>query len=350
MARKLRIEFAGAIYYVVSNGDRREEIFRSDADRELILATLGEVCARTGWRVHAFCLTRNQFDVLVETPLGNLVAGMKSMLGLYAARYNRQHQQTGHVFSGRYKSILVSRAGEYLAAVADHIHLSPCQSPPKGENLASYRWSSLPLYLLAPGDRPGWLEIDPLFNQCGQLQDTPAGRRAFLERLERHRATHAGRETAPFNQGWCFGDETFRAELLRRKDPRTGAPKSGEQTQDAAAERAEELVREELRKFGWEGLNLATLKKGDAGKVQIAKQLRAGTTMTLSWIARRLAMGTGTYLAHLLYWDRRGGLKPKRRACGKPQKQRTPRAAIKVDTQILQTDPSFELMFDPTFD
>src|SRR5678815_4201072 len=56
MARKARVEFAGAVYHLLDRGDRREEIFRTDADRELFLKTLGEACERTGWRVHAWAL------------------------------------------------------------------------------------------------------------------------------------------------------------------------------------------------------------------------------------------------------------------------------------------------------
>ena len=52
MARKARVEFAGAVYHVLDRGDRREAIFKDDADRRRFLETLGEVCARTGWRVH----------------------------------------------------------------------------------------------------------------------------------------------------------------------------------------------------------------------------------------------------------------------------------------------------------
>ena len=53
MARKARVEFDGAIYHVLDCGDRREAIFRDDADRERFLTTVGEVCQRTGWRVQA---------------------------------------------------------------------------------------------------------------------------------------------------------------------------------------------------------------------------------------------------------------------------------------------------------
>ncbi len=48
MARKLRIEYSGAIYHVMSRGDRREPIFKDDFDRRRFLETLEEVCAKTG--------------------------------------------------------------------------------------------------------------------------------------------------------------------------------------------------------------------------------------------------------------------------------------------------------------
>ena len=60
MARKLRIQYPGAVYHVMNRGDRREAIFCDDADRQRFIETLGEVCGKTGWQVHAFCLMPNQ--------------------------------------------------------------------------------------------------------------------------------------------------------------------------------------------------------------------------------------------------------------------------------------------------
>ncbi len=81
MARKLRVEFPGAIYHVLNGGDRREPIFKDDSDRIRFLATLAEACEKTDWQVHAYCLMSNHFHLVVETPLGNLVDGMKWFLG-----------------------------------------------------------------------------------------------------------------------------------------------------------------------------------------------------------------------------------------------------------------------------
>jgi REP element-mobilizing transposase RayT len=52
----------------MNRGDHREAIFRSQKDRELFLKTLGEACAKTDWQIHAWCLMRNHFHLVVETP------------------------------------------------------------------------------------------------------------------------------------------------------------------------------------------------------------------------------------------------------------------------------------------
>jgi len=78
MARPLRIEYPGAIYHVLSRGDRREAIFRTEADRKLFPDLLGQTCGRTGWQIHAYCLMDNHFHLVVETPRSNLSAGFRS--------------------------------------------------------------------------------------------------------------------------------------------------------------------------------------------------------------------------------------------------------------------------------
>ena len=61
------MEYPGAIYHVINRGERREEIFRDDADRERFLETLGEVCVKTGWQVLAWCLM-GETDQQAVTP------------------------------------------------------------------------------------------------------------------------------------------------------------------------------------------------------------------------------------------------------------------------------------------
>ena len=129
MARKARVEFGGAIYHVLDRGDRREAIFRDDADRERFLATLGEGCGRTGWRVHAWVLMSNHYHLLLETPQANLVAGMRWFQTTSTVRFNRRHRLSGHLFQGRYKAVVVDPGQRgYFATLSDYIHLNPVRA------------------------------------------------------------------------------------------------------------------------------------------------------------------------------------------------------------------------------
>ena len=162
MARKLRLEYAGAIYHVMNRGDRREPIFKDDEDRQRFISTLGEACAKTGWQIHALCLMPNHFHLVMETPQPNLVAGMKWLLGTYTSRFNRRHKFFGHLFSGRYKALIVDGSGNgYLKSVCDYVHLNPVRAKllQPEQPLAAYRWSSWPDYLKNPNNAQhgsGW--------------------------------------------------------------------------------------------------------------------------------------------------------------------------------------------------
>ena len=163
MARKLRIEYAGAIYHVMNRGDRREAIFADDQDRERFLETLAEACQKTGWQIHAYCLMSNHLHLVSETPQPNLVAGMKWLLGTYTSRYHRRHKEFGHLLSGRYKALVVEGSGDgYLKTVCDYVHLNPARAKllARQQPLSDFGWSSYRWYLAAPRQRPHWLGVD----------------------------------------------------------------------------------------------------------------------------------------------------------------------------------------------
>jgi putative transposase len=169
-ARKLRVEYPGAIYHVMNRGDRREPIFQDDADRKRFRETLDEACVRGGWQVHAYCLMSNHFHLVVETPQPTLVAGMKWFLGTYTGRFNRRHKVFGHLFSGRYKSLIVDGSGGgYLQTVCEYVHLNPVRAKllrPE-QALRVYQWSSWPDYLRPPQKRPAWLRADRVMGHGG---------------------------------------------------------------------------------------------------------------------------------------------------------------------------------------
>ena len=304
MARKLRIQYPGAIYHVMNRGDRREGLFEDDQDRQRFLQTLAEACEKTGWQVQAYCLMSNHFHLVMETPQANLVSGMKWLLGTYTSRYNRRHKEFGHLFSGRYKSLIVdgSQSG-YLKTVCDYVHLNPARAKllAPQEPLRQYLWSSYPFYVAAPSRRPAWLRVDRLLAEWGIPKDSEAGRRAFQRAMEQRRGEEWEEDFQGVERAWYLGDEEFRQELLRQAPLRRGASHYGEIVQQAAEQRAERMVQAGLKRLKWREKDLPRRRKGDMGKVKLAYQLRAQSTMPLAWIAERLQMGSRGYLTWLLY-------------------------------------------------
>ena len=207
MARKLRFEYPGAIYHIMNRGDRGEPIFQDDTDRQRFVETLGEACVRSGWQVHAYCLMPNHFHLVVETPQPTLVAGMKWFLGTYTGRFNRRHKLFGHLFSGRYKSLIVDGSGSgYLRTVCQYVHLNPARAKlvSLDQALREYRWSSWPEYLRSPVKRAAWLRVDRVMGEMGIPKDSTAGRRELERRMEARRASEQSAGYKPIRRGWFF--------------------------------------------------------------------------------------------------------------------------------------------------
>jgi REP element-mobilizing transposase RayT len=304
MARKLRLQYPGAVYHVMSRGDRREPIFTDDHDRKLFLKTLGEACEKTDWQIHSWCLMSNPFHLVVETPRANLVDGMKWFLGTYTSRFNHRQKELGHLFSGRYKALLVEGSGNgYLKTVCDYVHLNPVRASllvPE-EPIQNYPWSSYRSYLQQPSTRPPWLRVDRLFGEWRIPQDSPAGREHFASCMETGRRAENQSDGNPLGKGWCLGSEEFRKELLAHVKEQAGSKHTGPEVQESALLKAQQILAEELSHVDWTTQHLHARRKGDAQKLRIAARLRRETTMTLQWIAEHLHMGTPSHLSSLLY-------------------------------------------------
>ncbi len=303
MGRKLRVQYPGAVYHVMNRGDRQELIFADDTDRMCFVRTLGEACGKTGWCVHAYCLMPNHFHLVVETPRANLVPGMKWFLGTYTARFNRKHRLVGHLFSGRYKALIVDGSGDgYFKTVCDYVHLNPVRAKlvEQGQRVREYAWSSWPEYLRQPGKRSEWLRVTRLLGEYRIVRDSASGRRQLEECLEERRAGEAGINYGPIRRGWYYGDRALKRELLNTMHTRFGEHHEGPERWESAVEHAEALVTEELRKLSWKSKQLKQNRKGDLAKVRIARRLRAETTMSRKWIAQRLHMGSASTVAYCL--------------------------------------------------
>ena len=156
MTRPLRLEFPGALYHLTARGDRQEPIFLDDRDRRRFLELLGKEIQQQGWLCYAYCLMDNHYHLLIETPEANLVRGMRRLNGVYTQWFNRRRKKSGHVFQGRYKSILVDK-DNYLLELCRYIVLNPVRAA-MVKAPAEWRWSS---YRASVGASvaPKWLAV-----------------------------------------------------------------------------------------------------------------------------------------------------------------------------------------------
>ena len=315
MARSIRIEIPGGFYHVMARGNRREKIFADEDDRRFFLHTLAEACGMTGWRVHAWVLMGNHYHLFIETPEANLVEGMKWLQNAYTRRFNVRHRKWGRLFGARYKAVIVEGShSDYYRTLMDYIHLNPVRAriiePRRGESVMDYAWSSVAGgYALAARRRAGWLAAGHGLSVFKSKDDT-AGRRRFVERLERRAveeevarcgvpamAEEVDARCSHLRRGWYWGTQAFAEGLLERLGNAVAvlkgrAYRSAPERRSHDRSGAERIRCEGITAAGLAGEKLQPLPGSDARKVALAALLWERTTMSQAWIAEHLAMGS----------------------------------------------------------
>ena len=201
MARAWRIEFEGALYHVFSRGNEQRDIFWENHDRESFLACLGEMSARFEVDVFAYVLMDNHYHILLRTNRANLSKAMQWIGTTYTRRFNNKHVRSGHLFQGRFKSIIVQNDA-YLRQLSYYIHRNPLRAG-KVNRLAVYPWSSYPAYAYDK-PHPKWLNLEVILSQFGKKKR----HRRYRERAQRY-AKEEKRLWENFHHGLFLGTHAF---------------------------------------------------------------------------------------------------------------------------------------------
>jgi putative transposase len=294
MARPLRMESEAGVYHVINRGNYRADIFRSEKAKAAFLKCLGEACGKTGWLVHAWCLMSNHYHLAVSTPKANLVEGMRWLQGTFSTRFNRLRDERGHLFQGRYKSLIVDPDGG-LGPLCHYIHLNPVRAKLRPvASLPDYPWTSLP-WLLDPKMRPEWYYPRPCLQHAGELADTPAGRRKYLEYLAWLSEDEPARKEQKFaemSKGWIIGTAGFAKSMVQENQALIG---HGRRMAAELAETHAALWRDELQallaKLGRSPADLAKEPKSALWKAALAAAMKGRTTATNRWLGATLNMG-----------------------------------------------------------
>lgn len=241
----------------------------------------------------AYCIMGNHFHLCIATPRGNLSEGMRWLQSTYAARYNRFRKEQGHLFQGRFKSLVVE-PGKHLCDLIDYIHLNPARaklvSPAKAR---SYRWSSLH-WLPKTKTRPKQIDTSWL-DYSEALRDSPAGWRSYATSLQMRLAEDPKEIEAlekRMCRGWCIGNKQFKQahakNFLAKKETlrleKEGLADLNESHWERSLQQCLDILGETLG-------SAQKAKKSEQWKLAIAAKLKSTTSVKNAWLADKLNMG-----------------------------------------------------------
>lgn len=218
MARKVRVEYPGAIYHLTVRANGGAELFDDDDDRRYLLGRIAEAASTYQVRVYLFCLMTTHFHLVVETPRGNLGRFMQGVLTGYGVYYNRRHRSHGHVTQGRYGARLVE-GNAYLLKLSRYVHLNPVKIarvkakplPERLQRLREYPWSSFQAYT-GRASRNDFVDYEPVLALLGG----PEKDRELRYRLFVEAGVVADDEEFAamlWRSALCIGGEDFREEV-----------------------------------------------------------------------------------------------------------------------------------------
>ncbi len=246
----------------------------------------------------------NHYHLLLETPEGNLVAGMKWLQGTYTQRFNSRHGLFGHLFQGRYKAVVVDGSSPgCFEVVGTYIHLNPARAGliRAGQgSLKRYRWSSYPWYLNQAGNGPRWLRRERVLAGLGLKEGDRKRYAAYIESRVLELGLKAGRQELEakwraLRRGWYVGEDGF----VEKLQARLGALLAGKrrESHSGGASRAhgeaaaQQLLGAGLAALGISVGDLRALPKSAPEKTLLAWWLRERTTVPLRWVSQELDMG-----------------------------------------------------------
>lgn len=172
MARKPRLHYSGAIYHVWLAGNAGRSIFTDAIDRCRFLLLLQEGIEKFGHRVHAFCLLPGQLRLVIEVEDVPLARIMQQLGFRYTRWFNDWHGQTGHLFQGRYRALLIDPE-KYLLELVREVHLAPVRTG-RATGPMAFEWSSHLSYC-------GRQQIPWLTRERTLLQIEESGIRALMK-------------------------------------------------------------------------------------------------------------------------------------------------------------------------
>lgn len=290
MARKIRMEFAGAMYHVFNRGCAGNPVFEDASAAGEFEAVLWDAVRTFEWRLYGFVLLPDRFHLAIGLTRPNLGKGMHWLQSTFSNRRNRIRPHRGPLFEGRFRGLMVEDM-PLMARLVEALHLLPLlEGIVAPAHFSRFRWSSFRHWQRpeknAPLDRAA-IDRGPSLGSAGP--DAYAG--ALVRRFHRE-GDSLVRESESLCRGWALGSAAWRQEMARRWLGGDSGPNlSGAEGRAVEPDLWGARLAGALKARGRDAAELLRDRKGAPWKIEIARELRSHGA-AYPWIAEELHMGT----------------------------------------------------------
>ncbi|MBN1365932.1 MAG: transposase [Syntrophaceae bacterium] len=204
MPRIARIVAPGYPHHIVQRGNRRMDVFFSDADYLAYIDFLCKACQRYDVQIWSYCLMTNHAHfIAIPKNADSLARCFADAHVRYTRMINKRENWTGHLWQARFGSSVLDE--KYLIAAVRYVERNPVRASLVNKPW-EYRWSSASLHMdktdndpLVSGDKMlreligdwrKYLRQDDDPEDIGILRREvtvcrPAGTETFIKRLEK---------------------------------------------------------------------------------------------------------------------------------------------------------------------
>lgn len=146
MARKPRFDLPDFLYHVTARGNNRRIIFLEEIDYLRYIHLLFKNKQKYRFSLYAFVLMPNHVHLLIRPSRGGRLSKVMQAINTgYTMYFNRKYGRCGHLFQGRYYSLLVEEEAHFLELLR-YIHQNPVRAK-LVERVKDYHYSSFPYYI-----------------------------------------------------------------------------------------------------------------------------------------------------------------------------------------------------------
>jgi REP element-mobilizing transposase RayT len=270
MSRPWRIKYEGAFYHILSRGNNQQDIFFVDADRRSFLKCLGQMSQRFDVDIFAYVLMDNHYHLLLRTNRANLSKCMQWLGTTYTTRFNLRHARNGHLFQGRYKSIIVEN-DSYLKQLSYYIHRNPLRAGIV-KRLIDYHWSSYAAYAYSRS-YPDWLDTDLILSQINAADK----HRCYKEKVQQY-SDEQKSIWEDIRHGLFYGSNTFIdriKETYLNKEPIPDIPAQTQLKNDGDPD--------EIIKCAMRAIKCDAKKFTKAGRISAVEKINRDLVIYLLW-------------------------------------------------------------------